>query len=749
MPTPHTCRSSAEQPVEQPPTALTGSDQALERWRQRANDAADRVKARAKDQSKQAGTAVRRDAKKVVWRNRTQLAPWALPCSALAFGEAGAALAQNPAVGELVAAGSTEALAAGAATGAWFWIRNRIAQQWLNRAKAGLAGAATWAGLLPVTGAEQPAMYAGLLVGTLGLAAGWWQHHRPGYPELPAQQHDDAEPPPDPEAEDGLDDGEEQEEDTEESVPVPELIERWEGNVACTGGPLPGSEIGWPEPFDNGEAYPVQLVPGKQTLATAQANLGKIAGGLRTSERKVLLEAKDPEDPTKLELRVVRRSPIITSVYFDRPVYRDGMIELGPYADGQSPGAAYALYGPNSMFGGYVLGGTGSGKSRLTEEVAVTALSPEAPPTVVIYLDGQSGDSSASLWQHALWRGGPDKAVPIAKALLRYMRYRGAYLQWRRRKHGGGGFTPTEDMPGVLVVVDECHSIFDQAGQLYAQLARQGRKNGFGILAASQVVTLDAFGTGGDALRSSLVAGNGIGLKTDSSVQKTIFPGLNADLTSLPPHGYGYTTPGREVAHRTAQFRTRFLPDRGDASRLAESGHPLPEHIRTVEDWFAQVSGNQHLGDDAAQVLGDAFANRNAIAEAEEAELDRLIEDGDLSAFCEDTPRRRVAAAIPAAAGSGDAATVTPLFDGGFGDLATGSTGSTGSAPSATPAPEPELEPRHQEVLDLLSQHGPLATSQLSEQLGISEVSVRKRLRALGESNLVRETARGVYARAS
>lgn len=740
---PHACRDSA---AEVPPLDPISDDPQYERWRQRAHRLAERQKQRAQQQLQQqtvaAGYALRRDAKSVAWRNRRQLYPWAWTAGALTLGEVGAVLAHSPELGGMAALG-TDVVAAGAAGGVWFWLRNRIAARWQRRAQLGAAAAAGWAGLLPWVGADQPGMYAGLVAATLGFGARWWQHHRPGYPDPPGQQQETAVPDPEPAAPEPEDDGEDQAESEDESVPVPELIQRWQANVACPGGPLPGAQLGDPEPFGNGEAYPVQLVPGKQTLGAAQANLARIAGGLRTSEQKILLEGKDDEDPTRLELRVVRRSPIRTSVYFDEPIYRDGFIELGPYADGQSPGASYALYGPNSMYGGYVLGGTGSGKSRLTEGVAIAAMSPAAPPTVVIYLDGQSGDSSPTLWQHALWSGGPDRAVTIAKALLRLMRYRGAYLQWRRRKGGGGGFAPTADFPGVLVVVDECHSIFDQAGELFAQLARQGRKNGIGILAASQVVTLDAFGTGGDALRSSLVAGNGIGLKTDSSVQKTIFPGLNADLTSLPPHGYGYTTPGREVAHRTAQFRTRFLPDRGDAARLAESGTPLPDHIRTVEQWGADVAGNQHLGDDAAEVLGQAFQRRNEIAAAEQDELDRLIESGDLSAFCEDsedTPRQRVGSSTAkASAPSSSAATVTSLFSGGFGDLA--------PSGASTPQDQPASSRRHQEVLDLLDKHGQLSTRQFAELLGISEQMVRRRLAPLREDSTIRETTRGVYAR--
>ena len=737
---PHACRDSS---AEIPPIEPISNDSEWENWRQRAHRAAERSKKSAQQKVRQhaaeTGQALRRDAKSVAWRNRRQLYPWAWTAGALTLGEVGAALAHSPELGGMAALG-TDVMAAGAASGVWFWLRNRIAAHWQRRAQLGAAAAAGWAGLLPWVGADQAGMYAALVAGTVGIGARWWQHHRPGYPEPPGQRQETAVPDPEPAApEPEDDDGEDQPEAEDESVPVPELIQRWQANVACTGGPLPGAEIGDPEPFGNGEAYPVQLVPGKQTLGAAQANLARIAGGLRTSEQKILLEAKDDEDPTRLELRVVRRSPIRTSVYFDEPIYRDGFIELGPYADGQSPGAAYALYGPNSMYGGYVLGGTGSGKSRLTEEVAVTALSPVAPPTVVIYLDGQSGDSSPTLWQHALWSGGPDRAVTTAKALLRLMRYRGAYLQWRRRKGLGGGFEPTADFPGVLVVVDECHNIFDQAGELFAQLARQGRKNGFGILAASQVVTLDAFGTGGDALRSSLVAGNGIGLKTDSSVQKTIFPGLNADLTSLPPHGYGYTTPGREVAHRTAQFRCRFLPDRGDATRLAEAGTPLPDHICTVEQWGADVADNQYLGDDAAQVLGEAFQRRNEIAAAEQNELDRLIESGDLSAFCEDTPCQRAATATAQVAASSPA-TVTPLFSGGFGDLATAGT--------STSQDQPAVSNRHQTILELLDEHGELSTRQFSELLEISEQAVRKHLAPLREGGVVRETStRGVYAR--
>lgn len=267
-----------------------------------------------------------------------------------------------------------------------------------------------------------------------------------------------------------------------------------------------------------------------------------------------------------------------------------------------------------------MLGSKGSGKSRVLEIVALTAMA--CSPTVVFYVDGQNGASSPLLWENALWHAGPDDAPQMLRSLLAIKDYRQLY----NRKHKLTGFTPGPELPGVLVIVDECHKIFtDQTSAQWADLAREGRKLGIGVLAASQVTTLDAFGGGAhaDALRSSLVSSNGIALRTASKVQSSVFPGLSVDLMSLPKlPGFGYTVDDGDDQHRTAPFRNRWLI--GD-KQAAHRDQPLPDGVHTAEAWFAHVAANQQLDDASAHAAGRAFADRHAKAVREHAELDALF----------------------------------------------------------------------------------------------------------------------------
>ncbi|MEE3918169.1 hypothetical protein V2I01_04725 [Micromonospora sp. BRA006-A] len=101
------------------------------------------------------------------------------------------------------------------------------------------------------------------------------------------------------------------------------------------------------------------------------------------------------------------------------------------------------------------------------------------------------------------------------------------------------GFTPTDDRPGLIIVIDECHRFFchDDIQELAANLITEYRKVGITIIAATQSGNLDrAFGTGkhADVLRSALLTGNGVVLRIKSGSIKDVLK-LAYDPRDFPP----------------------------------------------------------------------------------------------------------------------------------------------------------------------------------------------------------------------
>ncbi|MDQ3030766.1 MAG: hypothetical protein M3R09_12225, partial [Actinomycetota bacterium] len=386
--------------------------------------------------------------------------------------------------------------------------------------------------------------------------------------------------------------------------------ELWDTNIRDRGGQMKGAELSRPAPFEHGDSHTVQLVPGVQHLGTAQAALPLISSGMhRPIDQLVLEQHPDREDPTVLRLQVVTRSPIKQTVWFDQPRHEDGRIALGPYADGCGD-AAWRLYTEDSMWGGFVLGGIGSGKTKLIELIALSAIA--RGDTYVIYIDGQSGASSPVLFNHPdIWSAGPDGSMRVLAALERISRWRNK----ENRVMGLPGFTPSPERPGILTIIDECHRIFPQAAGRWADLATEDRKLGKAYLAADQHSGLtDVFG-GQDRLRSALLSGNGAAMRTTSRIAGNLIPGLDLnpfDLPVLP--GYGYLVAPEGSGGRTAPFRGRRIP--GSREKTADPSLPVP----SVEEWFERLTMVE-LDGPAARAAGPDFTERHERAEAERSAL--------------------------------------------------------------------------------------------------------------------------------
>lgn len=405
------------------------------------------------------------------------------------------------------------------------------------------------------------------------------------------------------------------------------LVNRWAEHVRdLQGGPLAGAEIEHPVPFEHGNSYTVNLVPGKQTLDIAMAALPKLETALDTPMQYLVLERHPdfPKKPSKLRLQEITRSPIENTVYFDQPRHEDGCAFLGQHADGIGE-ASIRIYTENSMHSTNLTGGTGVGKTRLMETIALTALDMRnaGQHTVIFYMDGQDGASSPILFKHATWAVGVAGAMTMLAALERIAAHRNR----ENRVNDWSGFTPTEERPGILVIIDEAHLILSLApqGVRFANAAKAWRKLGISFLVAAHDSSLKTLLD--DSLRAALLAGNGLVMHVSSRMAGNLIPGLGtnpADLPKIP--GYGVVVGAANSGIRTAPFRGRYVPDEKDRAKAETEGKKLP--VPTIEEWFSRYTPLE-LDKGARKAAGRDYTQRHARAEEERQALLDLFSDSD------------------------------------------------------------------------------------------------------------------------
>jgi hypothetical protein len=410
-----------------------------------------------------------------------------------------------------------------------------------RRALAFLGVAAGWLTGVTLTGLSLGAV--GLLMALgYGLSMHWWRQHPVGL--------------------------------IQPKVTRSEYQRRWAEEVGASDGCLPGSRLTNPEQIGAGVRYTLRLRPGKQHVGMVVEKMKLVRGGLKLhGDQQLIVEAHPTEpEPTGL-LTVVTNSPVRKGVLWPGPSAFDsatGRVQLGPYADGEGT-ATWRAYTDNRLWGGFIQGGTGSGKSRLIDSLAMSLASSTSHPTVVWYGDGQGGASSPLLMRHAdLFAGTFERILAMVAGMHFVMLLR----QRENVEHGHEGFTPTADRPGLLGIIDECHKplleaenpeYWKRTQQLAATISREGGKVGIALVLASQEPTLNAFGGAGtrycEALRSSLLTGNGIMLAGDDPNARIIF-GVKENPKEFPTGGgYGLVAKPAPGA-RKALFRSTFLDER-------------------------------------------------------------------------------------------------------------------------------------------------------------------------------------------
>ncbi|MFI5833233.1 hypothetical protein ACIA5A_06100 [Micromonospora sp. NPDC051300] len=313
-----------------------------------------------------------------------------------------------------------------------------------------------------------------------------------------------------------------------EPVVLRAYTDLWHDNLSAPGGALAGTRVLSEKPVTGGTRLTVRLVPGKQELATVTGALGKIRTGLGLRPTDELMAEHHPtRDQSYVRVTVLEKSPVLArdNVWPGPVAYnpKTGKVALGPFVDGDGY-AQWRVYSSNSIWGGFLVGAQGSGKTRMAENVIMSVVA--STPTVAWFADGhgETGASSKLLRDHCdYFAGTPDQfRIMLAGAhLVAAARFDDMLLDDLE------GFTPTDERPGLIVFVDECHRFFchDDIQELAADLITEYRKVGITIIAATQSGNLDrAFGTGkhADVLRSALLTGNGVALRMKSGSVKDV-----------------------------------------------------------------------------------------------------------------------------------------------------------------------------------------------------------------------------------
>ncbi|TLW89252.1 HTH domain-containing protein [Saccharomonospora piscinae] len=671
----------------------------------------DRQKAAARQKAAELGQDAKKSAKSLVYRNRRQLYPLAYTSATAALGTTGALVAEYSDLATPTVMMGTGAVALGAGYTALRKVGTKLPDGILGRFKTGLAAGCAWCATLPLTGADATSMWLALGLGTVSLSARWWQRIRPGHPTRSTA----AAPAPAPAPKRNHD---------EEMATAYDLMQVWAEEIGCTNGVLAGTLLDDPRLFEAGVVFTISLRGTKHNLDAVRNATDKIAIALGYWPKDITVS--QGQRPHLVELRVVTRPDAIDGAFRGPVIVDDGQgnvwVEIGPYTDGEGA-EKWHLFEPNSVVGGFVLGGKGSGKSRLIELIAIAL---RKLGVEIWYLDPQNGASSPALIETADWpMKGMHKGTKLFGNVLDLLTAIEDVTTMRGSENtdvlGAEGFTHTRERPAIVVIVDECHMVFDEAnpqtgntfGHDFGELDRIMRKCGLSLIGASQIYTMNTFGNSG-ALRSGMTGGNLVVMRMLEKSHCGLLPGHVPNPWDIPKGGgYGYSIGSDRDG---VLWRSRKLDN--------------------VVKWM-KSSPPAILDDLVRNTLGEMYEKRHEAAQQDSAYMRDLL--GKMRTATPDEARR-IRAEIRRRRGKSDGSETHPKQPGDV----------TAPEPPAfiralnpnadtpgTEIPQRDLNEGEQALMDLLADGGAWSTKDLAEHLEVSEVTVRKRIRNL-ETRLVK-----------
>ncbi|HEY2763328.1 MAG TPA: hypothetical protein VGJ13_04855 [Pseudonocardiaceae bacterium] len=546
---------------------------------------------------------------------RARLVPWKASGATATVGATGlgvsliAEIVAGP-MGHLVASGGT-ALVSGA-TALGLSVLGRRKRRWRRSEDASAVGAvvlsttiaAVGAATVPVLGPVWPWLGFVLLGGTAAEATVWRRSLQPrAAVQLPAIE---AEAAPELEYEPEL------------LTAVQEFADRWLRETAHKGGNAPGSQLYGGTEHEGGRMSFRLQMPGGMTLPKVQSRVVEIASELDLDPRQLVFDDPPPDERGWRSARqglvqVVYESPITEVVEWTEPMWRNGRIGLGPYADGADQWAEYVLYAPEEgrARNGIVVGSTGSGKSGLVTSMDASARSSQL--VVTIYLDPKLNSSPELAEAASVTVLGLDRAEEFTHAVQTLLWARGmesGLNGWQR-------FTAGPERLIYLIIIEECDMLFTLPGMAkrWGVIAKTCGALGVPLLLNTQIDGLGAFGNE-EMLRSNTAAGNAVIMRTKSgsSGGQLIAPELPSARTLPQDPGLGYIA---AQDARRALWRAAYLPDQqkrpdGMNAAVALARYPdapmCPIGRRAFAAFLGESAGQRQQGErDRMQAALDAF----------------------------------------------------------------------------------------------------------------------------------------------
>lgn len=490
--------------------------------------------------------------------------------------------------------------------------REVITGRWRLRTWTTGTVSAVWVALASASGVTW-VLLAGLLIAEVVLSRGWWQRHQLVVGATADRFAETVTAAPAVEVVDDSD--------------VDRLLKAWSANVGRKGKSLPGATLTSPAVTEFAVEFECQLVRGVQNLKFAKSQIDNIASGLGCDPEDVILERLPrgegaKKDSSRIKLTVVLRSPVEKVRLFTGPHVVDGAADIGLYADGAGC-AEWQFWNSAGLRNGVLIGGTRSGKSGLTGVLATSARATGVLNT--IYIDPQDGMSSPELAQRATVSILGEEQLPGAIRVVEALAKR---RQRYGRQHRRSKLMPTAEMPGWVIFIDECDTLFGMPRQaeLWKLFVKRCLKLGLCVIVATQYAGLTAFG-GNPHLRAVLAL-NYIALKTQDKASGDLIPGMPRDPSELPDlPGFGYFG-GKDRAG--VPFRGDFLP--ADDEKLAAEP---PLRLSAALDAFPEPEVCAMDREVLVRLLGEPDADGRWVCDSEDDPLAPLAA-GEVAAAGDD-----------------------------------------------------------------------------------------------------------------
>lgn len=441
------------------------------------------------------------------------------------------------------------------------------------------------------------------------------------------------------------------------AAPAPALsvqLQAWHDEVACTDGPLPGSEL--KDVVTTGYGWTAVIVVRKGNWRKAYSAAADIAGALDLPEEMLQIEKAMGQSAKRAIIAVFDRNPLQTPTDHPGPQILDtktGQATVGLFYDGEP--AHYAFWKPSGPVHTVVYGATDGGKSRFLDML----LGTERHNGIVSWVCDPQGGQSLPRWREAVdWyedtaRGGLAMLYAVRDVMYeRSARY--SMMEFTDHKgrtlRGRDHFVVGDPDPLISVTVDEAHRVLNLQGapELVLEIIQMARKCGIKIRLVFQGPKANMFGSAPEStdIREQAQSGNTVMFRTASALTDSIgLPGWDVNPSQLPMYwpdktstaGLGYI---KGPDNRQAMFRAFF--DRDPAHWATTGTTP------TVEKSAAAVCGKayeERLDRLAARLRGETPVLPDEAFTSGSADSSRLSPSSD--------PIAQAAAAIEAEAPAG------------------------------------------------------------------------------------------------